>query len=76
MCLKNITRSLKDNAAVVIMEQDPDKTGSSHFFTQKELRQKVKAAGYEIFRMETFLKKDNIYLCRPRKGNAVYKGVE
>jgi ubiquinone/menaquinone biosynthesis C-methylase UbiE len=65
--LKNITKSLRENAAVVIMEQDPGKTGSQHFFTQKELRRKVKAAGYEIFRMETFLEKDNIYLCRPRK---------
>ncbi len=63
--LKNITRSLKANAAVVIMEQDPDKTGSSHFFTPKELKQKVNAAGYEIFRIETFLQKDTIYLCRP-----------
>ena len=74
--LKNITKSLRGNAAVVIMEQDPGKTGSSHFFTQKELKQKVKAAGYEIFRIETFLQKDNIYLCRPQKGCAVYKDGE
>ena len=33
--LKNIKKSLKPGATVVILDQDPGKTGDHHFFTQK-----------------------------------------
>jgi len=62
---RNIKRSLKQGAIVVIFEQDPGKTGSTHFYTQKVILRKVKEAAYKVLRIETFLKKDNIYICIP-----------
>ena len=59
--LKNITKSLKSGASVVLLEQDPGKTGDHHFYTQKVLKEKVKAAGYRVSRIITFLKRDNIF---------------
>lgn len=63
--LKNIVPALKPGATVVIFEQDPGKTGSHHFLTRPVLEKKVREAGYEVVRVETFLLKDNIYICRP-----------
>lgn len=63
--MQNILPSLKPGATVVIMEQDPGKTGSSHFLKKKDVLRKIKEAGYELVRIETFLSKDNIYICRP-----------
>ena len=65
--LINIKKSLKNGATVVIMDQDPGKTGSNHFFTKETLLKKVKAANYKVLRIETFLKNDNIYVCVPNK---------
>jgi len=67
--LNNIKKSLKPGASVVLLEQDPDKTGSDHFFSQKALRKKVEAAGYKITKMFSFLTKDNIYICHPLSKN-------
>ncbi len=64
--LINLKPSLKSNATVVIMDQDPGKTGSYHFLTKDILISKVKDAGYEILNIKTFLKQDNIYICRPK----------
>ena len=50
------------------MDQDPGKTGSFHFYTKEVLLKKVKAANYEVVRIETFLKQDNIYICQPKGG--------
>jgi ubiquinone/menaquinone biosynthesis C-methylase UbiE len=61
----NIKPSLKPNANVVILEQDPSKTGSFHFLETEVIKKKIKAAGYKIVRIETFLSKDNIFICRP-----------
>lgn len=60
-----LINSLKSGATVVIMDQDPGKTGDDHFFTQKVLLRKIKEADYKVLRIETFLKQDNIYICKP-----------
>jgi ubiquinone/menaquinone biosynthesis C-methylase UbiE len=62
--MKNIVPSLKPGGTVVILDQDPGKTGSHHFLTKAELLSKVKRAGYEVVKIETFLRQDNIYICR------------
>ena len=68
--MQNIIPSLKPGATVVIMAQDPGKTGSTHFLKKKEVLRRIKEAGYELVRIETFLSKDNIYICRPASDGA------
>lgn len=65
--LKNIKSSLKPGARLIILDQDQNKTGNSHFLEKKELIRKIKQADYKIIRIETFLQKDNIFICIPRK---------
>lgn len=63
----NIKPSLKPDANVIILEQDPSKSGSYHFMETSEVKEKIKSAGYKIIRVETFLSKDNIFICRPER---------
>ena len=65
--LKNLKASFKPSAPLVILAADPDKTSSAkgHFLEKDELMKTVKAAGYRLVRIETFLDKDNIYIYRP-----------
>ena len=65
--LRNIKPSLKSGATLVILDQDQSKTGNAHFLTKTELIRKLKKANYEIVKIETFLKKENIYICIPKK---------
>lgn len=61
--LKNLEPSLKPNAPLVILERSPEKTyDSSHFWKQEKILKTVKAAGYKLDRIETFLPRDNIYI--------------
>jgi len=61
----NIKSSLKPKANVIILEQDPAKTDDYHFLEKEVVIKKIKVAGYQIIRLETFLSKDNIFICRP-----------
>ena len=65
--LMNIKKCLKHGSKVVILDQDPGKTGDHHFFTKKTLLRKVRAANYKVIRIETFLTKDSIYICQPKE---------
>lgn len=62
--LENVKPSLKSNATLVIIERDPEKTGSghSHFMNKDEILETVKKANFELVRIETFLKNDNIFI--------------
>ena len=62
--LKNLKPSLKPNAPLVILERSPEKTNdtSGHFWKREKILKTVKAAGYKLDRIETFLPKDNIYI--------------
>jgi ubiquinone/menaquinone biosynthesis C-methylase UbiE len=63
--LKNLKRYLKTGAPLVILERDPVKIPSAagHFFSREKLRRVIKEGGFKIVRTETFLLKDNIYIC-------------
>lgn len=65
--MQNIKPSLKPGAVVVIVDRDPDRFGQEyhHFMKKEEVVKKIKAAGYEIVKIHTFLARDNIYVCRP-----------
>jgi ubiquinone/menaquinone biosynthesis C-methylase UbiE len=61
--LKNLRPYLKPNTPLVILEQAPEKTGETwHFWKKEKILKTVKAAGYRLERIETFLPKDNIYI--------------
>lgn len=66
--LKNIIPYLKPGGTLVILERDPDKWSGArgHFLEQKEVLSQIKAGGFKIQSIETFLKRDNIYICRPK----------
>lgn len=63
--LKNLKHYLKAGAPLVILERDPVKIPSAagHFFSREKLRRVIKEGGFKIARTETFLLKDNIYIC-------------
>jgi predicted methyltransferase len=64
--LENVKSSMKSNATLVIIERDPEKTGSGygHFMKKDEILETMKKANFELVRLETFLKNDNIFIFR------------
>ena len=76
--LRNIASSLKPGATVVLLERDPDKwpprnkgshrsydAGRHDFMPDPIVLKRIKEAGYELLKRETFLERDNIYVIRP-----------
>jgi ubiquinone/menaquinone biosynthesis C-methylase UbiE len=60
--LKNLRTYLKPDTPLVILEQDPEKTGDKwHFWKKEKILKTLNEAGYRLERIETFLQKDNIY---------------
>ncbi|UCH96567.1 MAG: class I SAM-dependent methyltransferase [Candidatus Aminicenantes bacterium] len=61
--LINLKPYLKPEAPLVVLEQAPEKTGKTgHFWKKEKILKTVRAAGYRLERIETFLPKDNIYI--------------
>ncbi len=61
--MKNLSPALKPNGKLVIIEHDPVKIQetNSHTTTQEKLIEQAKEAGFELVKIQTFLKRDNIY---------------
>jgi ubiquinone/menaquinone biosynthesis C-methylase UbiE len=55
---------LKPDATVVVIEQDPAITGSSHFLRKERTVELMRQAGYELLRHETFLQQDYVSVFR------------
>ena len=62
--LENLKADLKENATVVVLDQDPAKTGSSHFLKFDRLRSIFNEAGYELVKKEDFLERDLLCIFR------------
>jgi ubiquinone/menaquinone biosynthesis C-methylase UbiE len=64
--LENVKPSLKPGATLVIIERDPEKIGSGwdHFMKNDDIVETMKKANFELVRIETFLKNDNIFIFR------------
>lgn len=62
--LNNVKPYLKPGGTLVIVEQDPDKSGSGryHLMTQQEILETVKKSDFKLDRIETFLPTYNIYV--------------
>ena len=69
--MKNIIPALKPGGLLVIIEHAPEKANSmGHHCTPKEtVLQQAKEAGFNMLRLETFLKYDNIYLFKVNPGD-------
>jgi ubiquinone/menaquinone biosynthesis C-methylase UbiE len=65
--MKNVKRALKPGAHVGIIDRDPDKYSVDryHFLTKGKILKYLDQAGYEIVEIETFLERENVYICRP-----------
>ena len=62
--MKNIIPSLKHGGRLVIIEHDPRKVpfAGSHATAKDVLLDQAKQAGFELVKLMTFLKRDNIYV--------------
>lgn len=69
--LQNIAKALKPGATVVLLEQDPSKTGSTHFLPAKDVIRLIHSANYEILNILDFLEKDKIYIIKPKIPTAI-----
>ena len=67
--VRNAMPALKPGGTLAIVECDPVKTGwDDHGCTRvDEMPGQLERAGYEMVRVETFLKEDNIFIARPRE---------
>lgn len=65
--VKNVIPSRKPDGILAIMDVEPEKSGfgPDHSTPQEEMLVQLDEAGYEIIRIETFLRDDNIFICRP-----------
>lgn len=65
--LRNLVPSLKPGGRVVILDREPAKMAfnSRHFLPAETVLAKVKEAGFELVRMETFLRQHNLYIITP-----------
>jgi hypothetical protein len=63
--LKNLKKYLGPGGKVVILDQDPEVTGSSHFMSRKRVVELFRESGYELARDERFLERDLLLVFRP-----------
>jgi ubiquinone/menaquinone biosynthesis C-methylase UbiE len=69
--MRNIMPALKSDGVLVIIEQDTQKSSSTHHaIDQQELFDQTELAGYELVRVMTFLERDNINIFRPADGDS------
>jgi ubiquinone/menaquinone biosynthesis C-methylase UbiE len=68
--LKSIKPDLKPGAPVVILEQEPQKTGSTHFLPRGTILKHIDNAGYRVKEILEFLKKDTIYVIEPNNSGS------
>lgn len=67
--MNNVIPALKPDGILVVVEYDPEKSGDTtgRSATPKEkMIEQVSKAGFELIRIETFLERDNMYICRPK----------
>jgi ubiquinone/menaquinone biosynthesis C-methylase UbiE len=63
--LRNLKKYLKPGGRVVILDQDPELSGSHHFLTRARLVELFAEAGYALASDERFLEKDLLLVFRP-----------
>lgn len=67
--LRNLAPSLKPGATVAIVDADPARSGNTdpnESISLERMKREAGEAGYEVIRVETFLRRDNIFILRPK----------
>jgi ubiquinone/menaquinone biosynthesis C-methylase UbiE len=62
--LKNLKKYMKNGASLILLEQEPAKTGDYHFWSQEKVLETIQKAGYHLKKKETFLIKDTLYILK------------
>jgi len=63
----NLLSTLKENGILAIVERDAERTGNYRDGTKRsEFIKQLKQAGFEVFKIDTTMKEDNIYLAKPK----------
>ena len=67
--LRNLLPALKEEGKLIIIENEPKKSGweSSHSTPEKVVIEEAKEAGFDFIEVDKFLELDNIYFFRPSK---------
>jgi len=65
--MQNLKPDLKPGAKVVIVDRDPDKHGKEydHFYKKEKMVRLINESEYQLEKIETFLERDNIFICSP-----------
>jgi len=66
--VKNIIPSLKPGGILVIVENDPVKSGypDDHSTPKKDVVKQLNQTGFEVVKIKDFLEDDYLYICRPK----------
>jgi len=66
--VKNLLPTLKKNGILAIVERDKDRsTNKEEATTKKDFINQMDQAGFEVYKIDTTMREDNIYLARPKK---------
>ncbi len=69
--VRNLLPTLKENGILAIVERDKDRSAHKHEATsQKDFIAQMDQAGFEVIKIDTSMKEDNIYIARPKRSAA------
>jgi precorrin-6B methylase 2 len=69
--VRNLLPTLKDNGILAIVERDKDRSAHKDEATsQKDFIAQMDQAGFEVIKIDTSMKEDNIYIARPKQAAA------
>jgi hypothetical protein len=69
--VRNLLPTLKENGILAIVERDADRTTHKDEATsQKDFIAQMDQAGFEVIKIDTSMKEDNIYIARPKRATA------
>jgi len=65
--VRNLRAALKENGILAIVERDKDRSVHKDEATsQKDFMAQMDQAGFEVIKVDTSMKEDNIYIARPK----------
>jgi len=69
--VRNLLPTLNDNGVLAIVERDKDRSAHKDEATsQKDFIAQMDQAGFEVIKIDTSMKEDNIYIARPKQAAA------
>lgn len=66
--VRNLLPTLKKNGILAIVERDKNRTTfKDEATTIEDFKKQMDQAGFEVYKVDTSMREDNIYLMRPKK---------